>query len=238
MANIPADKIDERWSLLPQKLKDALFSEQNRRLIYNLCQAHNLDEYSSQSVLFMTNDVIYGFAHSDQFEKNIIQEVKLEPKIASIIADEIKAKIFSPLREELIKIYNPLPEIYKQQTIEAKKTISAPLPSADEKKEQTINIQPKDLRIFQPLKPAFPDSESASGQQTAEKQQTGRPPEKNKQKTPEPPAPKIVHYSDLRTPLNEHPQKSVQTATTQEQSPSVPEKISPENIVDLKDLPL
>ncbi len=203
---------------------------------------------------------------SGQEETNqLIEEIK----------NIILAPIIEPLKEsgvELGGLNIQTPDEILTPTIEPLKEVGAglnasnaqiasqpltPLLNTDENKEEITNIQPKDFGVFQALRPDF------SNQQTIEKQQTKKIPEENEQKPPEPPAPKIIHYSDLRTPLDEPLQKNAQTAITQEQPPnadepkirldasdtqpssqtptpppSIPNKISPKNIIDLKDIPL
>jgi hypothetical protein len=114
MLKIPRQRVLERWDTLPDNLKEALFSESNSSIVWQIGTLNHLSEEKISIMATIVGDVIFGFLHPDDLTREIQETLNLNPKIANSISREINRKIFAPLRSDLEKIYSPvtiMPEI-------------------------------------------------------------------------------------------------------------------------------
>jgi hypothetical protein len=86
-------------------LREAIFSERNADILWGVCEAQHLSEDKIYKIATLAGDVLLGFVHSEDFEKEIKQELGLNPEIAKIISQEVDRKIFSPIKSEIDKAY-------------------------------------------------------------------------------------------------------------------------------------
>ncbi len=114
MLQISRQQVLERWDALPENLKEALFSEINANIVWQVGTLNHLSEEKISIMAMMVGDVIFGFLHPDDLAREIQETLNLNPQIANSISHEINRKIFAPLRIDLEKVYSPvnaIPEI-------------------------------------------------------------------------------------------------------------------------------
>lgn len=108
MLNISNQQVLERWDLLPDVLKEALFSSQNTDILQKICEAQHIPQEKIYSIATMAGDVIFGFIHPEDLEKEIRAEFNINQQISSVIVAEINQKIFIPIKSEIDKMYSPI----------------------------------------------------------------------------------------------------------------------------------
>ncbi len=121
ITNITKQQANERYEIIPNVLKEALFSMRNANEVYNICQSHHLPEEKIPMVSRLTGRVIFGFIHFGDLAKEIRLTLNLNSEIANSISREIDRKIFAPIRSELQKVYSPIFETERPVMAEIKK---------------------------------------------------------------------------------------------------------------------
>ncbi|MDD5569222.1 MAG: hypothetical protein PHG23_02305 [Candidatus Pacebacteria bacterium] len=95
------------WSVyktLPEDLKEAIFSERNNEVIYNICSKLNLDEEKTSIVAKYTGRVLMGLLDLDDFPVTLELELNIDETLANKISAEINNNIFKHLRVSLMKL--------------------------------------------------------------------------------------------------------------------------------------
>ena len=158
MLKIPRQQVLDRWDTLPDNLKEALSSESNSDIVWQIGALNHLTEEKISMMATIVGDVIFGFLHSEDLAREIQESLNLNSQIANSISHEINRKIFAPIRTDLEKIYSPAserPEIKSPTEPEIKLEIKA----EEIKKAETPATKPTPAEIKKviELKPApFP----------------------------------------------------------------------------------
>ncbi len=103
--------LEQRFDLLNNKLKAALTSDGNHQIVSQICKNHHISDEEKiliveQTVAF----VILGFVHAYDLNREIGEALGLNnPELTNSLTEEIKAKIFNPIKDELDAAYVPLP---------------------------------------------------------------------------------------------------------------------------------
>lgn len=98
---------EQLWKLyekLPEELKEALFSAETANDISQICKRNNVEKKVGEIAEY-TGDVLMGLLSPNEFEKALIEKVRLEAEVAKNVAREINRFIFFPLKEVLSKLY-------------------------------------------------------------------------------------------------------------------------------------
>ena len=128
MHKITRQQALERWEALPDSLKEAIFSESNTSIVWQIGVFNHLPEEKISTMAMIVGDVILGFIHSVDLAKEISESLNINIEIANSIAREIDRKIFLPVKPDLEKNYSPvveLPEIKKTDEVKNEK-VSGP----------------------------------------------------------------------------------------------------------------
>ena len=90
-----------------------MVSPETSDLVENVCGDQKLPEEDISVVLDVVADVLMGFIHTDDVASELVEQIKVDPKIAAAIQQGLSQKIFTPLKQTLDLIYQPLdvPEI-------------------------------------------------------------------------------------------------------------------------------
>jgi len=108
MLKIPRQQVLERWDVLPNNLKEALCSDPNSGIVWQIGALNHLPEEKISMMATIVGDVIFGFLHSDDLAREIQESLNLNSQIANSISHEINRKIFAPIKIDLEKIYSPV----------------------------------------------------------------------------------------------------------------------------------
>ncbi|MEK7555551.1 MAG: hypothetical protein AAB516_01895 [Patescibacteria group bacterium] len=123
MLKITRQQALQRWDILPDNLKEALFSEQNADVLWRACEAQHLSEDKIRVVATLAGDVIMGFIHPEDLAQEIKNTLGINSEIAASISREIDRKIFSPIKNDLEKVYSPITEEREWKKEEREKEI-------------------------------------------------------------------------------------------------------------------
>ncbi len=104
------NQLYRRWDLLPEILREATTSETNSAIVWKTGEAEHLPKEKLSVVSRLTGYVLMGFIHPEDLAREIQENLGIDIRIATSIADPINKKVFQPLRGELEKIYSPATE--------------------------------------------------------------------------------------------------------------------------------
>lgn len=110
MLKISRTQLINRRDSLPMNLREALSSERNADILWQICEAQHISKEKIYTVATLAGDVLLGFIHYDDLANGIRQDLGVAPEIARTIAEEIDRKIFNPIRASLEKVYAPVSE--------------------------------------------------------------------------------------------------------------------------------
>lgn len=102
------EQIENRFSLLPEKLKEVLVSPETSQKINLISEQAKLNDIDNFSLRFLTGLIILGFV----FPKNITGEIQdglnIEKSRAVLLSKEILQKIINPLKNDLLVFYRKI----------------------------------------------------------------------------------------------------------------------------------
>ncbi len=107
MISINHQQILNRYDTLPESLKDAGFLPYNTLLIKKIGESNHLTGEKISTISQLVGYVLFGFIHTEDLAKEIKTELNIAPEIANSVAQEIDRKIFTPIRADLEKVYQP-----------------------------------------------------------------------------------------------------------------------------------
>lgn len=107
MQIIPQEQVIKRFQLLPDALKDAIFSVRTVDAILKHCALRSVAEDQIHLVGALTSDVLLGYLPPENFSTEIQKETGMEREKALQIAHDLDREIFSEVRLELKKLYPP-----------------------------------------------------------------------------------------------------------------------------------
>ncbi len=102
------NKIFERWDELPPSLKDALFSEAASDFLWKTCSDEHIPEEKIHVIARLVGYVLEGFLHPEDMANEIRDELGIDLRIAAAIASAINQRIFTPIRADIDKVYQPI----------------------------------------------------------------------------------------------------------------------------------
>lgn len=95
--------IEERMVQLPDVIRDAIVSSGWENTIREIVRKFNLRIDQGSSIETETFLVMLGIENKDQYLENIIKEAKIDKDTAQKITSEVSQKIFSLIKENIIK---------------------------------------------------------------------------------------------------------------------------------------
>ena len=100
------NQLSERWDLLPQSLKDALYSEVGSTLLWTTCEAEHIPESKIRDIARLMGYVLMGFLRPEDMATEIRDSTGIDIRIASSIVGVMNQKIFSLLRPDIDKVFD------------------------------------------------------------------------------------------------------------------------------------
>jgi hypothetical protein len=134
MTSIPKEQVMKRWDSLPLVFREALCSEINSDFIWKTCEAEYIPNEKIYTVSRVAGIVLMGFLHPEDMAAEIRDEIGVDIRIATSIANSINQRIFAPIRADIDKIYNPItptgaaPKIIEEIRPAGRTSASAPAP--------------------------------------------------------------------------------------------------------------
>jgi len=93
------------FNVLPDKLKDAIFSEETAKAIASICATHKITDDKKSEIAKLVGDSLMGLLPPDKLQTVIEEEIKIEQSEAEKIALEINRFILYPVKEALGSLY-------------------------------------------------------------------------------------------------------------------------------------
>ncbi|MBI5401746.1 hypothetical protein HZB05_02905 [Candidatus Wolfebacteria bacterium] len=160
MLQISKEQLYSRYDSSPQVLKEALFSEETDNLLWKIGEAHHLSDDKKSILATLVGDVILGFIHLDDFEKQISMDLGIDTRIAQSLIVEINKKILASIKSEIEQNYQaPMAviDIKRAETPPALPVIEGeikPVPIAVE----PLVIPPAEIKIEKPGEATKPEA--------------------------------------------------------------------------------
>ena len=107
MLTLSKTQLGQRWDTLPPILRDALFSEANGDFIYRTCETEHVPKEKIYDVLGISGYVLMGFLHPEDLALELKDALGLDPQTAGTISQAIDSRIYTPLRDEINKVFAP-----------------------------------------------------------------------------------------------------------------------------------
>jgi len=98
-------QLRELFNVLPEELKDAIFSEKTADVIFNICKKHQVKGDKRSKIAKLVGDSLMGLLSPDKLEGVIKAEINVEQAEAEKIALEINRFILYPVKEALHSLY-------------------------------------------------------------------------------------------------------------------------------------
>jgi len=233
MEGIAPSILAQRYLVLPEKLRDEIFSYATAEDIMRITEEQHLSPEKTSAVAVLTGRVLLGFTHPEDIKKEIQKILNLDPRITETLYQALDKKIFSLFREEIHSVYDPIINAQgvaevdttpqekiitfaglEEETIKKEETlpihISEKVPAETAKTEESPFILQEEKPIVEPAKPILKKLTSSLGGFFGPKKKEERAPaeavrakieflgERKEEKEK-----RVVHYSELRTPLTE-----------------------------------
>lgn len=93
------------FNVLPDKLKDAIFSEETANAISDICKKHQIEDDKKSKIAKFVGDSLMGLLPPDKLQESIEVETGIERAEAEKIALEINRFILYPVKEALGSLY-------------------------------------------------------------------------------------------------------------------------------------
>jgi hypothetical protein len=234
---------------IPDQIKDWFGSIEITELISRLNQALGLEKEKRRIIPRALLKLEFKELQPENLEEYLRKELSPDEQKLEIALEEIKGPILSPIKKELLEygVNIDLIGLSAEEAAEVKKNTPLPQPAPLATPTATVVQKPEAPRLireeeklqpvigekyYSPLKPSFYKPEEAGA---PENQPPAVKLEFNLGQAGEKPreAPRVVNYSELKTPL---PANAPLIAREVPSEPQLP-KVQPENTINLKDLP-
>ena len=97
----------KRFQILPEALKDAIFSEKTSDAISKSCTLRDASGDKTPLIGQLTTRVLLGYLRPELFALEIQKETGIDIQKAQLVAHDLDMEIFSAVRLELKKLYPP-----------------------------------------------------------------------------------------------------------------------------------
>lgn len=105
MADYSKDQLWKIYEMLPEELKDAIFSEETANNISLACSIAGLEDERVSQVARRTGHVLMGLLPLEEFQEELEKELEIEKSKAKKIAHQITRLVFNPVKESLALLY-------------------------------------------------------------------------------------------------------------------------------------
>ncbi|TSC82822.1 MAG: solute carrier family 39 (zinc transporter), member 1/2/3 [Parcubacteria group bacterium Gr01-1014_20] len=160
---ITKEQAQTRFKTLTPLLKSALFSVQTAESIARVAEQNTLPKEKSTQMAEVAGLVILGFLRPEDAAPEIQLRLGVPAQSAKSISDSLSSKIFSPLKIEIDRAYQPLAGGDKKPTFStgstSKPSIVEEIKQLEKSGEELVGVL---KRMESPVKPAQPPSFPAS----------------------------------------------------------------------------
>lgn len=131
MVKIPEEKIIERWDNLPMTLREAMASDVNSDFVWKTSTEEFIPAEKIPLVATVVGSVLMGFIHPEDMAKELRDSLGVDLRIAAALTSAINQRVFTPLRGDIDKVYDPKLELIKPKVLEeAPLAVKLPTPGS------------------------------------------------------------------------------------------------------------
>jgi len=105
MAKITREEFWKLYKVLPEDLKEALFSVDTQEAIVNICKLCNVED--DATVAELVGDVLIGLLPPEEFKEEAKKRLNLDENEAKKLDAYIQHYIFNPVADDLRELYHP-----------------------------------------------------------------------------------------------------------------------------------
>ena len=129
-------QLRELFEVLPEKLKEAILSEETAEKISDICEKYKIEEKRSKIAKLVGNSLM-GLLSPDKLQNFLEKEINIEPLIAKKVSLEINRFIFYPVKKAL-------GSLYETELSPSGKIIRSKINKSERIKEKPKNLSEKD----------------------------------------------------------------------------------------------
>lgn len=98
----------EKYNAAPKKIQEVTASEETSTTLADIAVAHQVDEegFGNPIIGRLVGQVLVGMLHPKDFVPSLEKELSVPKETAQKIAKEVNEKIFSQVKDELVKLHN------------------------------------------------------------------------------------------------------------------------------------
>ncbi len=125
--DFPKEKLQEIYEILPEDLKEAIFSEEISATINDIGVENSLNEKQNSKLIEYVGYVFLGLLSPNDFEKNIKEKLFLTEALAHRIYQQIVRTVFIPLKTSLELIHKTqinMPSAVKEKEEKEQKKVA------------------------------------------------------------------------------------------------------------------
>ncbi len=115
---ITIEEIKKKFESLSEDLKWAIIGANVDEKIMEIGKENSLTVEQMGQLALETNMVMLGFIHPDQFEGSVKGSLGLPDEKIKILVNAVNEKILKEIREKIMELHNPKPEITDEETQE------------------------------------------------------------------------------------------------------------------------
>lgn len=150
MTTIDPQKIDERWQIVSQSIREGLFDNENCDKIIAIQKSFNLSEEQAEKLSAIGGYVLLGFIREDDVPKEIQETLSIEKSSADKISEELRSGIFIKYEEELARLVPNQIAPPKEKPVLIRSIQNEPL------KDQEVKHGPIIAPLLNPTPPTIP----------------------------------------------------------------------------------
>lgn len=106
MIQLPQEQAIERFDTLPERLREAITSNEGLEMLLKIGEVHHLSEERIEKIIEIITYVMLGATHLEDLSKEIAAETNVDRRLANELAREIQVKVLAPLIPEIQKLYH------------------------------------------------------------------------------------------------------------------------------------
>jgi hypothetical protein len=100
-------ELKTRFTLLPEEIQKTITSSDYQMQLFEIAKKHKLTYEKLGTLELETTMVLLGMTPPSQYEKDIAHELGQKPEELTELIQEIKDKVFTPIRASLMNLYKP-----------------------------------------------------------------------------------------------------------------------------------
>jgi hypothetical protein len=152
MYKISSKNFSERWDTLPENLKDGVNSALNISIVEKIGTDRHLSDEKIYKLLDLTRGVFLGLINSEDFYKEIKDNLAIDPRLALEIYHEIDGKVFNQYKKTIEDNFISYKIKATKESEVIQPTFVAPRVVLKKEDPEIINLKTESENFSQPKK--------------------------------------------------------------------------------------